>query len=66
MFNTEIQDGRQKWQEKDFWEMSAVAYAAKLQVKNLVEVVLSRSISEICGFLCLAQKFKMASKSGGK
>ena len=66
MFNAEIQDGRQKWQENYFWEKSAVDSAATLRVKNFVEVALSRSISEISGFLRLTQKFKMATKSGGK
>ena len=66
VFNTEIQDGRQKWQENDFWEKSAVDSVATLWVKNTVEIALSRSISEISGFLRLTQKFKMATKSGRK
>ena len=33
---------------------------------NLVEIALSRSISELNRFLLLTQKFKMAVKSGGK
>ena len=64
MFNTESQDGRQKWQEYDFWEKSVVDSAATLRVKNFIKIALSRSISEISGFLHLAQKFKMAAKSG--
>ena len=66
VFNAEIQDGYQKWQENYFWEKSAVDSAATLRVKNFVEIALSCSISEISGFLRLMQKFKMAAKSGGK
>ena len=66
MFNAEIQDGCQKWQENDFWEKSAVDCAGTLWVKNFVEIALSRSISEISRFLRLTHKFKMAAKSGGK
>ena len=66
MFNAEIQDGRPKWQENDFWEKSAVDSAATLRVKNFVEITLFRSVSEISGFLRLTQKFKMAAKNGGK
>ena len=40
--------------------------ADTLWVKNFVEIALSRSVSEIHSFLHLAQKFKMATKSGGK
>ena len=66
VFNAEIQDGCQKWQENNFWEKSAVDSAATLWVKNFVEITLSRSISEISGFLHLTQKFKMAAKNGRK
>ena len=61
----EIQNGDQKWRENDFWEKSPVDSADNLRVKNLVENALSRSISMINGFLCLTQKFKMATKIGG-
>ena len=57
VFNTEIQDGCQKSQENDFWEKSLVDSAATLWVKNFVG---NRSISEISKFLCLTQKFKIA------
>ena len=50
VFNVEIQDGCQKWQENDFWEKLAIDSAATLRVKNFVEIALSRSISEISGF----------------
>ena len=65
-FYAEIQNGHQKWQENDFGEKSPVDSADNLQVKNFVEIALSRSISEINGFLRFTQKFKMAAKSDGK
>ena len=36
-FYAEIQDGRQKWQENDFWKNSAVESADTLWVKNFAE-----------------------------
>ena len=36
------------------------------RVKNLVKIALSHSLSKINGYLRLTQKFKMATKSGGK
>ena len=63
-FKAEIQDGRQKWRENNFWEKSPVASANTLQVKNFVEIALSHSVSEINAFLHFMQKFKMAAKSG--
>ena len=66
IFNTEIHDGCEKWQENDFWEKSEVDSPATLWVTNFVEITLSRSVSEINAFLCLTQKFKMATKSGEK
>ena len=65
-FYAEIQDGHQKWRENIFREKSPVDIANTLRVKNSVEIALSRSVSEINAFLCLTQKFKMATKSGGK
>ena len=65
-FNAEIQDGRQKWRKNDVCEKSPVDSADTLQVRNFVEIALSRSISEINMFLRFTQKFKMATKSGGK
>ena len=61
IFNAEIHDGCEKWQENDFLEKSEVDSSATLWVTNFVEITLSRSISEIS-----RQKFKMATKSGGK
>ena len=66
MFNAEIQDGRQQWRENDFPEKLPVDSADTLWVKILIEIGLSRSISEINAFLRLTQKFKMAAKSGRK
>ena len=65
-FNLEFQDGHKKWQENDFWEKSPVASADTQWVKNLVEIALSYTVSEIDVFLHLTQKFKMATKRGGK
>ena len=62
---TQIQDGRQKWRENDFWKKSLDS-ADTLWVKNFVEIALSHSVSEINPYLRLMQKFKMATKSGGK
>ena len=51
-FNTEIQDGHQKWRENDFCEKSPEALSADtLLVKNFVEIALSRSVSERKAFL---------------
>ena len=61
-FYAEIQDGRQKWRENDFWGKSPVDSGDTLRVKNFVKIALSRSISEINAFLCFTQKFK-ATKS---
>ena len=63
-FNSEIQDGCQKCWENDFCEKSPVHFEDTLWVKNFVEIVLSRSVSEINMFLCLTQKFKMAAENG--
>ena len=64
--NAGIQDGHQKWRENDFCEKPPVDSADTLQVKNFVEIALSRSVSEMNAFLRFTQKFKMAKKSGGK
>ena len=66
VFNAEIQEGRQKWQENEFCKMSPIKTADILHIKNFVEINLSHSVSDINGFLRLTQKFKMASKSAGK
>ena len=46
-FYAEIQDGRQKWQEIDFWEKPPVDSANTLRIKNVDEIALSRTVSEI-------------------
>ena len=66
VFNAEIQEGRQKWRENEFCEMSSIVSADILRVKNFIEIALSRSVSDINRLLCLTQIFKMASKSGRK
>ena len=48
--NAEIQEGRQKWQENEFCEMSPRDSAEILRVKNFVEITLSRSVSDINRF----------------
>ena len=50
-FYTEIQDGRQKWQENDFCEKLPVHSTDTLWVKKLIKIALSHSISEINTFL---------------
>ena len=66
IFHAKIQDGRQKWQENDFWENSPVDSADTLQVKYFAEIALSRTVSVINAFLYFTQTFKMAVKNGGK
>ena len=46
-FYAEIQDGRQKWRQSDFCEMSPVHSADTLQVKNFIKITLSRIVSKI-------------------
>ena len=46
-FYAEIQDGRHKWPESDFWEKLPVSSTDTLGVKNVVEIALSRTVSEI-------------------
>ena len=47
MFYADIEDGLQKWWENTFWEKSSVDSANILWVKNLVEIALSHTFSEI-------------------
>ena len=63
-FYTEIQDGCQKWREKDFWEKSPDS-ADTLWVKNFVAIVLSCTAIKINVFLHFTQKCKMAAKNSG-
>ena len=60
-FCTEIQDGRQKWQESDFCEKFPVDSADNLQVRNFVEITISNGFPDKC-VLHFPQKFKMATK----
>ena len=65
-FYTEIQDGRQKWQENDFGGNLPLDSADTLWVKNFVEIALALTFLEINVFLRFKQKFKMAAQSGRK
>ena len=49
-FYAEIQDGRQKLRGKQFCEKLPVDSTDPLRVKNFVEIVLSRSVSEVNNF----------------
>ena len=55
-FNTEIQDGRQKWWENNFCKKSSVESADTLWDKNFFEIAFIAEISR------LTQKFKMVAK----
>ena len=61
-----MQDGRQKWQKSDFWEMLPVDSAHTVRVKNFVKIYLSCTVFKINALLHFMQKFKMAAKSGRK
>ena len=50
----------------DFYKMSLVHSADTLRVKNIVEIALSLTVSEINTLLRFTQKFKMTPKSGRK
>ena len=70
--NTEIQVmqkfkmGAKSGRENDFCEKSPVESADIMRIRNFIEIALSRSVSEINGFLRYMQNFRMAAKSGGK
>ena len=52
----EIQDGHQKWQEKDCWQKVPDDYAFIPQVENFVEITLSCAVSEDkCVFVFYAE-----------
>ena len=65
-FYTEIQDGRQKWQENNVWETVANDSMNTLGLKNFVKISLSCTVSKISTFLHFTQKFNMASQMVGK
>ena len=46
-FNIEIQDGRQMWQENDFWETSPAESGETLWAKTFVQITLYHTVSEI-------------------
>ena len=48
---------------KQFWGNMPVDSADILRIKNFIEIALSHTVSEIMYFM---QKFKMATKNGGK
>ena len=56
VFYAEIQDGHQKWREKDFWENSPVDSLDTLWVKKFVKITLSRTVSEINAFFCVLRR----------
>ena len=55
----------EKQQENDLWEKSPVDSADTLGDKNLAEIALSCTVSEINKLLCFTQNFKMTVKNGG-
>ena len=62
-FYAEIQDGRQKWRENNFWEKSPHESADTLGSKISTK---SCTVSEITAVLHFKQKFKMVAKNGRK
>ena len=52
------------WQENDFLEKLPVDSAYTLQVKNFIEIALSRTVCKTNALLGFTQKFKMAAKNG--
>ena len=54
-FYVEIQDGRQKWWESDFCEKPPVDSADNLQVRNFIEITLSRTVCQINLFCIYAE-----------
>ena len=65
-FYAEIQDDCQKWRESDFCEKSPVHPTDNLQVRNFVEITLSRMVSQINVFCVLCRKSRWPPKNGGK
>ena len=56
VFYTEIEDGRQKWRENNFYKKLPEHSADTLWVKNFVEIALSHSIYEINAFCFFSVK----------
>ena len=65
VFYAEILDVRQKWRDNNFGEKSPVESENTWGGKNIAEIGLFQTISEINAFLCFMQKFKMSAKNGG-
>ena len=42
--SAKIQDGREKWRQSDFYEMSSVHSADTQWVKNFIKIALSRTV----------------------
>ena len=52
-FYAEIQDGRQKWQENNFWEKVASRPCRYAVGPKFIEITLARSVSKTNAFLLL-------------
>ena len=64
-FHAEFQDGRQKWQKNNFWKEIPDNFADNQGVKNLVEITLSCTVSQINAVLHFLQNFKLADQYAG-
>ena len=62
-FYAEIKDGRQKWQQSDFCEMSPVHSTDTLRVKNFIKIALSQTVPKINVFYAEIQD---GCQNGGK
>ena len=65
-FKAEIQDGRQKWRENDFWEKLPVDSADILWIKIFVEIALSHFVCEINVFCVLCRNSRWPPKVAEK
>ena len=63
-FYAKIQDGCQKWRDSDFCEKPPVDSADNLQVRNFVEITLSRTVSQINVFCVLRRNSRWPPKNG--
>ena len=63
-FYTEIQDGRQKWQENHFGQKVADKSTHTLWVLNFVEIALSLTVFEINDIFHFCQNSRWQSKIG--
>ena len=53
-------------QENNFCENLPIDSTDTLRIKNFVKIALAHSVSKVKMFVCFTQKFKMATKIGGK